>query len=130
MKKIITLLFCVGVFSTSFAQYNHQMNDERIFRTENGRNDQYVNSSNGDQNYGRDNRDWRYRGNENNYVNARDFQIQKINGDFDARINAIQCDRYMRRREKREAIRSAEFERSNQIQMVNARFSNNHYWNH
>ena len=35
----------------------------------------------------------------------RDFQIEKINRDFDHKVEAIQCDPYLRRREKRMAIR-------------------------
>ena len=114
MKKFITLLFLVGAFATSFAQYNHQQN----------RDNQYANSSNGNGNYGRDNKDWRHFNEVNIYsVKARDFQIEKINRDFDSRVQAIQCDRYLRRREKKAAIRDAETERSRQIQMVNERFN-------
>ena len=132
MKKIITLLFSVGAFATSFAQYNHQQNnDDRNYRTENKRDDQYANSSNGNRNYDRDDKDWRHFNKGNNYsAKERDFQIEKINRDFDFQVQAIQCDRYLRRREKKAAIRNAEIERSRQIQMVNERFNYNNNWNH
>jgi hypothetical protein len=127
MKKIITLLFSVGVFSTSFAQYNQrQNNDDRNFRNENKRDDNYANSSNGNRNYDRNDNDWRHFNKGNNYsVKGRDFQIEKINRDFDFQIRAIQSDRYLRRREKKAAIRNAKIERSRQIQMVNERFNDN-----
>ena len=127
MKKIITLLFSVGVFTTSFAQYNHrQNNDDRNFRTENKRDDHYANSSNGNRNFDRNDKDWRHFNKGNNYsVKERDFQIEKINRDFDFQIRAIQSDRYLRRREKKAAIRNAKIERSRQIQMVNERFNYN-----
>ena len=129
MKKIITLLFCVGAFATSFAQYNHrQNNDDRNYRTENKRDDQYAGSSNGNRNFDRDDKDWRHVSHENNFsARERDFRIEKINQDFNSRVQAIQRDRYLRRREKKAAIRNAEIERSRQIQMVNERFrySNN-----
>ena len=72
MKKIITLLFSFGVFATSFAQYNHGQNN---------RDDQYTNSSS-------DNYKKRGHFNNGNYYSARerDFQIEKINRDFDFQI--------------------------------------------
>ena len=114
MKKIITLLFAVGAFATSFAQYNHHQNNDG---------NQYVNSS-GNGNYNRDDKDWRHFNRGNIYSsNSRDFQIAKINRDFDFRIQSILHDRYLRRREKKAAIRNAEKQRSAQIQMVNERFN-------
>jgi hypothetical protein len=127
MKKIITLLFSLGAFTISFAQYDHQRNnDDRNYRTENKRDDQYAGSSNGDRYDNRDDRDRRHF-DKGNYYSAkeRDFQIEKINREFDSRIQAIQCDRYLRRRAKKAAIRNAEIERSGQIQMVNERFNHN-----
>jgi len=117
MKKIITLLFAVGALATSsFAQYNHSNNDDRQGQYGTGRN------------HGRDDRDWRHSNRGNDYsARTRDFQIEKINRDFNYRIMAIQNDRYMRRREKKAAIREARNERARQIQMVNERFRyNNH----
>lgn len=127
MKKIITLLFFAGAFATSFAQYNQQQNnDDRNYRTENNRDDQYANSSNGNRNYDRDNKDWRHFNQGNIYsVRERDFKIEKINRDFNFQIQAIECDRYLRRREKKAAIRNAEMERSRQIQLVNESFNCN-----
>ena len=128
MKKIITLLFSLGAFTISFAQYDHQRNnDDRNYRTENKRDDQYAGSSNGDGYHDRDARDRRH-SDKGNYYSAkeRDFQVERINREFDFRIQAIQSDRYLRRRAKRAAIRDAEIERSRQIQMVNERFNNNH----
>ena len=131
MKKIITLLFSVGAFATSFAQYNHQQNnDDRNYRTENKRGDQYANSSNGNGNYGRDDKRRGHFNKGNNYsAKGREFQIEKINRDFNFQIHAIQNDRYLRRREKKAAIRNAEIERSRQIQMVNERFNHYNNWN-
>lgn len=127
MKKIITLLFSVAAFATSFAQYNHQQNnDDRNYRTENTGSGQYANSSNGNRNYDRDDRDWRHFNQGNIYSEkGRDFQIEKINRDFDFQIQAILSDCYLRHREKKAAIRNAEIERSRQIQIVNERFNCN-----
>ncbi|HEY8661078.1 MAG TPA: hypothetical protein VIL78_18745 [Hanamia sp.] len=115
MKKIITLLFFVGAFATSFAQYDHQQNNNN---ERNRGNDQYGQRHDDDNSYGRNVYD-----NRNSYpARERGYQIDQINRNFNYKIQSIQNDRYMRRREKREAIRHAENERARQIQMVNARF--------
>ncbi len=115
MKKIIKLLFSVGAFATSFAQSNHRQNNDDC----NKRNDQYA-TANGQYNkHDRDDRDLSDKENSS-YARERSFQIDKINHDFDYRINAIQNDRYMRRHEKKMAIRNAEIERARQIQILNA----------
>jgi hypothetical protein len=131
MKKTITFLFFAGAFATSFAQYNHRQNkNDRNYRTENQRHDQYANSSNGNRTYDRDDKNRRHFNKGNNYsARARDFQIEKINREFAYKIQAIQHDPYLRRRAKKAAIRNAKIERSRQIQMVNERFNDNHYRN-
>ncbi len=107
MKKILTLLFSLGIVATSFAQYNHRDDDW------NKRNDQYATSN------GQYNTHW----DDHNFsAREKDFQIDKINRDFDYKIDRIRNDRYMRRREKKFAIRDAENERAKQIQWVNVRF--------
>ena len=127
MKKFITLLFAVGAFATSFAQYNHhQNNDDRSYRTENSRDDQYANSSHGNRNYGRGH----YNPGNRYSQKEREFRIEKINRDFDFKVRAIKSDPYLRRREKRAAIRNAEIERSRQIQFVNERFISNNNRHH
>ena len=130
MKKFITLLFAVGAFATSFAQHNHhQNNDDWSYRPENKRDDQYANSSHGNRNYDGDDRG--HYNSENRYSQKeREFRIEQINRDFDFKVRAIKSDPYLRRREKRAAIRNAEIERSRQIQFVNERFisdNNRHY---
>ena len=109
MKKVITLLFSLGLFATSFAQYDQRKNDNGW----NKRNDEYATS----------NRQYDSRWNDNVFsARERDFQIDKINRDFNYKVDRIRNDRFMRRREKRFAIREAENERAKQIQWVNATF--------
>ncbi|MDP4286016.1 MAG: hypothetical protein Q8891_16505 [Bacteroidota bacterium] len=125
MKKIFTLLFFVGTAIASFAQNNHRHNNN----DRNSKNDQYDVALN--------NQRYRYNNNRNfydhkNYFPAREreYKIDQINRSFDYKINAIRNNRYMRRHEKKVAIRNAENERARQIQIVNARFiSENHNGN-
>ncbi len=103
MKKLITLLFSFGAMATSFAQYNHGNNN---------RNDDYVYNQ----------RDRYDRGYSSEREKA--FMIARINREFDYKIQSIKNDRYLRRHEKKSAIKNAERERARQIHMVNERFKN------
>ena len=101
MKTIITLLFSFGIFATSFAQGDRGRFDQ---------NGQYV--------YG-----------QRNYYNTvhsphgeRQFQIEKINREFDNNIRSIENDFTLRRHQKKVAIRVAERERQRQIRRVNSHF--------
>ena len=96
MKQIFTLLICVCAFTTSFAQYKSgHLDDHYAYNQRN--------------HFDRD------------YFESRNFQVEKINREFDFKIRAIQNDWTLRRHQKKVAIRNAERERSIQIQMVNAR---------
>jgi hypothetical protein len=119
MKKIITLLFCIGAFATSFAQYQYPLNDKRIYRADNRQAGQYANSS-----FDRDN-DRREHGNAG-YISAekaRDYQINKINREFNERVESIQCDTYLSNHGKRKAIREAQKARLKEIAFVNERYN-------
>jgi hypothetical protein len=125
MKKIITLLFCVGVCTISFAQYNHPQNDDGNYRFEKNVYGQSANSYGGYRNFHRDRNDDYYNRVTTFSARERNFQIEQINSDFIFRVKAIQNDCYLRRFEKKAAIRNAEIERSRQIAMVNDRFNCN-----
>jgi hypothetical protein len=114
MKKILILLLSTGLFSASFAQGNHQQKDRY------DRNDQYANASNGRY----DNRnDHRFDNSRVSYKNQRAIDIQRINREYNYKVQAINNNRYMRNRQKKLAIRDAQKERVNQIQMLNARYN-------
>jgi len=100
MKKIIALLFAVGIFATSFAQDNHRQRD---------RDDRYVYSQN--RNYHK----------VYNLERNKEFQIAQINRNFDFKVRAIQNDYRLRRHQKKVAIRNAERERNVQIHLIKSR---------
>jgi hypothetical protein len=113
MKKILTLLLSVGIFSASFAQSNHQRNQY-------DRSDQYATASNGRYDH---HDDRQYDNNRNySYANQQSMQIQKVNQDYNFQVMSIENNRFMRNREKRVAIRNAERERDRQIQQINANY--------
>jgi hypothetical protein len=97
MKQIFTLLICVGAFTTSFAQYRSGHDNGRYAYDQKNHFDR-------------------------SHFESRDLQIEKINREFDFKINTIQHDWRLRRHQKKVAIRDLERERARQIQIVNARF--------
>src|SRR5690348_18324643 len=92
MKKIITLVICLGIISFSFAQYR---NDDR--------DNAYV---------------YKSQVNNSHYWGGREFQIQKINRAFDAKIFAIEHDWTLRPYQQRVAIRALERERRREIRIA------------
>lgn len=105
MKKIITLTFFIGAFATSFAQYNHPGTDAR-------RDGQYAYSSQKNFN------------NRDNFMSPRerDFQIDKINREYQFNVRSIEQNPLMRRHQKKVAIRNAENDRNFKIQMLNKKY--------
>ena len=100
MKKIITLLFCTVLISSTFAQINHH-NDRRY-------NNPTVYQNN------------KYR------IDERAEMIQRINRRYDFRIQQISNDRYMNRREKKRAIKSLEAQKREDIKRIYSE-NNNRY---
>ena len=113
MKKILTLLLSVGIFSASFAQSNHE-------RSHYDRSDQYASASN-DHDYHHHDRE--YDNNRNySYANQQSMEIQKVNQDYNFQVMSIENNRFMRNHQKKVAIRNAERERDRQVQRINSRY--------
>ncbi len=112
MKKIFTLLFSVGVFTTSFAQTGHQKNDKK--------NDEYVTT--------KSNADFKkFDGHRDNIytfsAKEKDLQIAKINSKFNSKVKSIISNRRIKKSEKRVLIQKAQKEKEQQIEAVNAKFN-------
>jgi len=111
MKKILTLLLSVGLFCGSFAQGKH------YHKKDYDRSDQYASVSNG-----------RYslpaydRNRNGSYENRRAAELQRINEEYNYKVHSIESNRYIKRRQKKLAIRDAQKERQRQIQLLNRRF--------
>ena len=102
MKKIITLLFCTVLISSTFAQTNHH-NDRRY-------NNATVYQNN------------KYR------IDERTEMIQRINRRYDFRIQQISNDRYMNRREKKRAIKSLEAQKREDIKRIYSEYNNRYVY--
>lgn len=104
MKKIFTLMLSLVIVAGAFAQYDRDYKNNPPRR---------------DDGYG-------YNDHErfpDFSIRQRDVMIDKINYDYNARIEAIKCDPRMWRNEKKRAIRRLEKERQYQISMVYAHFN-------
>lgn len=118
MKRIIALLFFTGAVTTSFAQYDQRRDDDH-----NRGNGQYATADNGRYDHRNDRRS-----NDDRAIYSereRSYQVDRINREYNYKVMSIQNNRYMKKHQKKLAIRDAQRERERQIQMLQARFNNN-----
>jgi hypothetical protein len=108
MKKIITLLFCLGTLSTVFAQ-KYPDNSRR----DNQRN-VYANDKNNDR---------RYKDSYAFSTRERNEQIAMVYREYNARIDEVKHKGYLKNKDKRRLIADLEVERSARIRSINARFA-------
>ena len=108
MKKVFAVLFGLGTITTVFSQSGHR-NESRDVILGQGNNKTIYNN--------------RY---DNNSMTERqrDREIQRINREFELRIQSVKRDRYLRNSEKKRQIRSLELQRAQEIRWVNERFYN------
>lgn len=113
MKRILTLLFAVGVITVVQAQNSRSYPDDRygrdvILGDRNDRNDRTYESNS------------RY--NNSFSSKERDKQIDRINREYDKRIRQVEKDRYIRSYEKSAQIRRLEDQRRQEVAQVWQRF--------
>ena len=102
MKKSLSLLLCSAIICSAFAQRNYY--DKRY-----GDHPVYQNNI------------YRY--------NERARTIQRINAEYNFRINQVNANWTLSRRQKRRAVKSLEKQRAFEIRQANARFANYGYSN-
>jgi len=114
MKKILTLLLSLGIFTVSFAQGNHRYDRNDQYATSNGRYDNHNDRRyDDDRNYGRN----------YSYANQREMEIQKINQDYNYQVMSIQNNYYMKNHQRKVALRNAMRERDRRLDAVNAKYN-------
>jgi len=107
MKKILAVVFSLGLLSTAFAQGGRQRDRDidygkptnPVYNDKYGRNDGYFSAR------------------------EKDAQLVRINREFDYKIMAIKRNRHMRNAEKNREIRQLERQRTQEIRELNQRFS-------
>ena len=131
MKKILTLLICVGAATLASAQDTREMEDVRdiIFgerKDGTKRNDDRDRDR--DVVLGRDDRRYDER---NRYPSntSRSSESTRIRREYDAKINSIRNNRHLSRSEKERAIRQLEADRDRKLRQLNERYSNDRRYN-
>jgi hypothetical protein len=124
MKKLLTLVFCLGTLSSVIAQNrDYRFNDDR--RNNYPGNDRRENYEARNNDRGR-----RYDDAFTFTVRERDGLINRINREYDNKIESVRRKWLMNSLDKRRLISSLEFERSSKIKGVYAKFadSRNRYY--
>ncbi len=131
MKKIITLLFCIALLSSAFAQNNHR---DEWKNDINNRDDPKYDNNRDDGKYNSDRDDRKNVNNSTVYQNnrygiaQRDQLIQRINREYDYKIQQVSYDRYMNRREKKRAIKTLEAQKAEQINQAYSEYKNRYVY--
>jgi len=126
MKKIITLFFCTALFATSFAQSRSRDWDDNNTQNRNGNYQTDRDRDGIPDRYDRNNTTYQ----SNGYTVAqRDMQIQRVVREYDYKIQQVNYDRSMSRREKKNTIKVLESQKINEINRINAAYNNSVYNN-
>lgn len=114
-------MVAVAAFATLHAQSREQSRDVIL----GGNNDRYPTYPN------YPNNGYPSYPNNGNYGNNRQYQIDQINRDYYARVQAINNDRYMSRKDKKRAIKELEKDRKYRIEQINRAYDGryNHHDN-
>ena len=123
MKKIMTLLVCLGAVTFASAQNTREMEDVKDIILGPRKSD--GNTRNGDKDVvlGRDDRRYDER---NRYPSStsRSTEANRINREYDAKIRSIENNRTLSRSEKERAIRQLESDRNRKLRQINERYDN------
>ena len=114
MKKIFTFLLAMGSLTAVVAQSGRDYNDNRQYK------DKRNNESN---DYAYNNK----RDNYSAYSRERAFQLEKINRDYDYKVNSVIHSRHIRPSEKNRILHNLDRERSVRIREINDRFDHNRF---
>jgi len=119
MKKLFALVFALGTVTAIFAQGGYGRNESRDVILGQPNRTVYDNNRNG-----------------NYYGMDRQAEINRINQEYNWRIQQVQQDRYLRRSERKRQIRFLENERDQRIREVMRSYNNRGYnrrdrdWDH
>lgn len=123
MKKILTLLIAAGAFGTLHAQSNEEA--RRVILGGPKDNGTYG-SRDRDVVYGRGNNGEYPTYPNGSYGNNRQYQVDQVNREYDAKIQSIQNNRYLNYEEKQRAIRQLERDRQRRLDEINRPYNGNY----
>lgn len=115
MKKVFALVFALGTITAVFAQGGYGRDESRTVIIGQPNRTVYDHNNNG-----------------NYYGMDRQAQIDRINQEYNWRIQQVEHDRYLRRSERKRQVRFLENERDQRIREVMRSYNNrrDHDWDH
>lgn len=125
MKKIITILFCCAVFTSAFAQtrsnedYDRNRNENTTWNSDKQKGYEKDHRNNGNDKYQ----------NTNSRNAQRDLQIQRITRQYDSRIQQVNYDRSLNRRQKQRAIAQLQAQKNEALKNVYVQYRNSNVYN-
>lgn len=118
MKKILTLLIATGAFFTLHAQSREE--NRRVVLGDRNENGTYSGRNDRDVVLGRGSTE-RYP--NETYSSNRQYEIDRVNRDYNEKINSIRNNRYLSGSEKERAIRDLERDRQRRIEQINRNYN-------
>ena len=109
MKKLFALVFAIGAVTSVFAQRSYDRRDESRDVILGQQNHSVYNNNRGNDGYFS--------------TRERDDQIERINRNYNWRIQSVRKDRHLRNAEKKREIRFLENERDSKIREVVERYN-------
>jgi hypothetical protein len=109
MKKLFALVFAIGAVTSVFAQRSYDRRDESRDVILGQQNHSVYNNNRGNDGYFS--------------TRERDDQIERINRNYNWRIQSVRNDRHLRNAEKKREIRFLENERDSKIREVVERYN-------
>ncbi len=130
MKKIMTLLVCLGAVTLASAQNTREMEDVKDIILGPRKTDGNTRSGDKDVVLGRDDRRVENGGRTTYPRNSsRSTEANRINREYDAKIGSIENNRTLSRAEKERAIRQLESDRNRKLRSLNERYSKDRRYN-
>ena len=124
MKKILTLLIATAAFVTLHAQSREEtrrviLGSPNNNGTNDGRERDVILG-------GGNNGPYSTYPNDGNYGNDRQYQINQVNREYEAKIQSIRNNRYLSNQEKDRMIRQLEKDRQRSIEQINRQYKGNY----
>ncbi len=118
MKKIFTLLFAAGIFTFAQAQSGYRDNRQS---DQKGSNKGYNNGRDNSYNNNSYNNDGRYDNKNFSFDRDKDMQVNRINQEYDRKIEGVEHNFFMGWREKQRQISFLQEQRQREINMLYSR---------
>jgi hypothetical protein len=123
MKKMITLLLCVGAVASTFAQTSADESRRIILGKQGTTERERQERSSKDVILGREDRKVNNETRTRYPIGSREQRIKEINREYDAKVQSIRNNRTLSAAEKERTIRQLNADRTSKIKAINGRYN-------